>query len=124
MSISLRARDRPVCGRHFDVGTEGVRAHATECREPANRWDDESKRRYEELTRKAVARRATPALCKGRAGDIGAALVSAVKALFCDGHHIAKRNGCLSSTLDIGSGSEARLGLARSVTTLVSRGRA
>jgi hypothetical protein len=37
--------------RHFDAGTEGVRAHAAECREPANRWHEESKRRYEELTR-------------------------------------------------------------------------
>jgi hypothetical protein len=37
--------------RHFDAGTEGVRAHAAECREPANRRHEESKRRYEELTR-------------------------------------------------------------------------
>jgi len=33
-----------------DPRTEGFRAHAAECRKPANRcWHEESKRRYEEL---------------------------------------------------------------------------
>jgi len=33
-----------------DPKAEGFRAHATECRELANRcWHEESKRRYEEL---------------------------------------------------------------------------
>jgi len=50
-SIFLCAPGSLGLGRHFDVGTEGVRAHATECGEPANRWHEESKRRYEELTR-------------------------------------------------------------------------
>jgi len=42
--------------RFLDVGTEGLYAHAADCRDPAYRyrWQDESKRRYEDLTRKWV----------------------------------------------------------------------
>jgi hypothetical protein len=51
MSIFFAPRDRSVWAAISMWGPKAIRAHATECREPANRWHEESKRRYEELTR-------------------------------------------------------------------------
>jgi hypothetical protein len=66
---------------------------------PGARGHEESKRRYEELTRQWLQLAEQRQRCaRVERGDIGAALISAVKALFCDGHHIAKPNGCLTST--------------------------
>jgi hypothetical protein len=53
MDIFL-ARNRSAWGRLFDAGTEDLQAHAAECRELAHRWHEESKARYEELTRQRL----------------------------------------------------------------------
>jgi hypothetical protein len=48
----LASRNRPGSIEPSDNKAEGLRAHAAECRELANRcWHEESKQRYEELAR-------------------------------------------------------------------------
>ena len=48
----LASRNRPGSIEPSDNKAEGLRAHAAECRELANRcWQEESKQRYEELAR-------------------------------------------------------------------------
>ena len=50
MTMNLLASRSRLEREPSDPRTEGFRAHATECRELANRcWHEESKRRYEEL---------------------------------------------------------------------------
>ena len=50
MTISLLAPRNRLEREPSDPRAEGFRAHAAECRELANRcWQEESKRRYEEL---------------------------------------------------------------------------
>jgi hypothetical protein len=54
MDAFIASRNRSVWRRFRDAGTEGLYAQAADCQELAYRWHEESKRRYEELTREWV----------------------------------------------------------------------
>ena len=51
MDAFIAARNRSAGRRSLDAGTEQFQAHPAECPEFAHRWHEESKGRYEELTR-------------------------------------------------------------------------
>ena len=57
VEVAMTMNFLPSCNRSGEIEPsdskpEGFRAHAAECRELANRcWQEESKRRYEELAR-------------------------------------------------------------------------
>lgn len=54
MDAYIASRSRSVWRRFLDAGTQGLYAHAADCRDPTYRWQEESKRRYEDLTREWV----------------------------------------------------------------------
>jgi hypothetical protein len=54
MDAFIASRSRSVGRRFLNAGTEGLYAQAADCRELAYRWHEQSKHRYEELTREWV----------------------------------------------------------------------